>query len=82
MNKDDWDDIPNASIRYRKEELVMRYRRELVMGLYETVEIRSGHIVVKNGMVHVQDKRIGSTRSISQVWTLSNLRNIVAWNEV
>ncbi len=79
---DSWEEIPNGSIRYRKEELVMRYRKELVMGLYETVEIQSGHIIVKNDMVYVEDKYIDPVRSMSQVWTLPNLRNIVAWHEV
>jgi len=79
---DYWEEIPNGSIRYRKEELVMRYRRELAMGLYETVEIQSGHIIVRNDIVHVQDKYIDSVRLISQVLTLSSLRNIVAWNDV
>ena len=59
---------------YGRQNILMRFRNELVMGLYETVEIQSrtteSHIVVRNREVFVVDN---DTSFVKQNWMISYL---------
>ena len=65
------------------DNMIMRYRIELVLGLHETVEIQSAtkerYVLVRDGLVTIVDNTVGTVKPI---WTLSDLRSIVSWNNV
>ena len=59
---------------YARQNILMRFRNELVMGLYETVEIQSmtreSHIVVCDREAFVMDN---DTSFVKQNWAISYL---------
>jgi len=78
---DSWDDYaPAATSRQQEQDLVIRFKSALALGLHETVEIQSAtkqkRIAVLNDMVCIVDNMAPTIR-IREVWPLTVLRDIL-----